>query len=211
MTDLSYECEFETVIVLDEYINPNKYKIKIYFDIETDNGDHQNTAFERIKIMLEAIFSNSMLINLNNPLLQILAKKTKQRIITLPTEPLDVIVAALLYSKLNAIVEGNLNIQQIDVCSSQADNICVHFDTDFAEDFQSLDCEYYKVTEQKPWWQRSDPSTGDWFEFGKKDTKFHLQKASWDKTLQWNNISAEDAASPKWKPTVIHGGKETKH
>ena len=212
MTDLSYECEFESVIVLEDWLSPNKYKIKVYFDVETDNGDHQNMAFERMKIMLEAIFANSMIISMDNPLLQTFAKKTKQRIITLPNEPLDVIVAAILYSKLNAIAEGKISIHKIKISSTQADYIWVHFDEEFAENFKDITCEYYKIADQAPWWTRSDPSTGDWFEIGKKEVKFHHQKATWDKSLQWDlNDNKESTKKSSWNPTIINGGKETKH
>lgn len=211
MTDLSFDCEFNTSIVLDEWITPNKYRCKVYFDVETDSGDNQNIAFERIKILMEAVFENSMIISMNNPLLQTLAKKTKQRIIALPTEPLDIIMAAIIYSKLNAIVEGNLSIQKIKLSSSQADNIWVHFDEDFAEIFGSLDSDLYKIADAKPWWTREDPATGDWFEFGKKETKFHFQKASWEKDLQWSSEDSIESKTSRWKPQVINGGKETKH
>jgi hypothetical protein len=212
MTDLSYECSFDTTIVLEDWISPNKYNCKIYFDVDTDSGDHQNIAFERIKIMLEAIFANSMIISMNNPLLQTLAKKTKQRIVTIPTEPLDVIMAAIIYDKLTAIVDGNLIVEKVKISSSQADNIWVHFDSEFAEVFTSLESELYKAVDVKPWWKRSDPTCSDWFEFSKKDVKFHLQKASWDKTLQWESTTAStEKPTPKWKPEVIDGGKDTKH
>ena len=64
MTDLSYDCEFETTIVLDNWISPNKYKCKIYFDIETDDGNQQNIAFERCKVMLEGVFNKRRLLDL---------------------------------------------------------------------------------------------------------------------------------------------------
>jgi hypothetical protein len=211
MTDLSYECEFDTIIVLDNWINPNKYKIKVYFDVETDSGDHQNMAFDRIKIILEAILANSMIISINNPLLQWLAKKTKQRIVTLASEPLDIVVAATLFQKLSAVVEGKLTIHEVKICSTQADNIWVHFDSEFAEHFSSLDCELYKAADKLPWWQRSDPSTGDWFEINKKDVKLHLQKASWEKSLRWDYNENDNKPTSKWSPKVIDGGKETKH
>jgi hypothetical protein len=209
-SDLSYECTFNSVIVLDNWISPNRYKCKVYFDVETEDGDHQNIAFERMKILLESVFEGAMFISINNPMLQTLAKKAKNRIICLPTEPIDVIMAAVIYSKLNAIVEDKLSVVKVKVSSSQADNIWVNYDEDFTLAFQ-LESEFYKVTEQKPWWERSDPATGDWFEVGKKDIKFHFQKASWEKDLQWNTAKTEDKTSPKWKPEVIKGGKETKH
>jgi hypothetical protein len=214
MTDLSYESSFDTTIVLEDWISPNRYHCKIYFDVETDDADHQNIAFDRIKIMLEGIFANSMLISMNNPLLPSLAKKTKQRMVTIPTEPLDVILASIIYRKLNAICEGKLSIQKVKISSSQADKIWVHYDSELAEVFDRLDNEMYNLIKETPWWDRPDPSCGDWFEYGKKDTKFHKQKASWDKELQWEPVKTTQLEEPKkalWKPQVIDGGKETKH
>ena len=213
MTDLSYDCTWDTVIVLDDWLGPNKYECQIYFDIETDNGDEQNTAFERCKILLETVFDHGVFININNPLMSTLQKKTKQKIITLPTEPLDVIVAAVIYSKLNAISEGRLSIQKVKIRSKQGDNIWVHFDEDFATDFGSLSCDFYdSLKDETPWWSRSDPSTGDWFETNKKELKFHKQTSTWDKSLNWQQEPSNDKKSKSsWKPQVIDGGKETKH
>jgi hypothetical protein len=213
MTDLSYDCTWDTVIALDDWLGPNKYECQIYFDINTDNGDEQNTAFERCQVMLETIFHHSLFININNPLMSTFQKKTKQKIVTLPTEPLDVIVAAVIYSKLNAIVEDRLSIVKVKIRSVQGDKIWVHFDEDFANDFGSLECEYYKsIKDEVPWWNRPDPSSGDWFEINKKELKFHKQKTTWDKTLLWSSEKAtETKKESRWNPQVIDGGKETKH
>jgi hypothetical protein len=212
MTDLSYDTKWPSVVALDEWLGPNNYECKIYFDIETDDGDQQNTAFERCKVLLEVMFDHGLFMNINNPLMQVLQKKTKQKIISLPTEPLDIILAAVIFSKLNAIVEGRLAVRKVKIKSSQGDNIWVHYDEDFAEDFGSLDCEMYKtVNGEKPWWQRSDPSVSDWFEIGKKEIKFHKHTAIWDKTLQWEKTAKENKPEPKWKPKIIDGGKDTKH
>ena len=213
MTDLSYECSWDSIIALDEWLTPNRYNCKIYFDIETDDGEQQNIAFERMKIMLEAIFSHSVFISMTNPLIQVLAKKTKQKIIALPTEPLDVIMAAIIYHKLNAISDGRISIQKVKLCSDQGDKIWIHFDTDFAEDFSSLESEYYKAVKETPWWHREDPAVNEWFEISKKEMKFHLHKSSWDKTLQWDvkKDKNDNKKAPNWSPKVIDGGKETKH
>ena len=211
MTDLSYECSFDTVLVMDNWISPNTYKCKIYFDIETDNGDEQNIAFERMKVLMEGVFQNSLFINMHNPLLQVLAKKTEQRIITLPTEPIVVIMAGIMFYKLSAIVEERISIQQIKLSSSQADNIWVHFDLDFADSMGKMESEYHTVAKLEPWWFKSDPVTSDWFEVTKKDTKMHIQKASWEKDLQWPTEKADaKKQKSKWKPTIIDGGK-TQH
>ena len=161
--------------------------------------------------MLEQIFNHALFININSPLIQTLSKKTKQKIITLPNEPIDVIVAAMIYHKLNAVCEGRLNIEKVKLCSKQGENIHIHFDSQFAEDFQSLTCEFYNTVNEKPWWDRPDPAVSDWFEISvkQKELKFHFHKCSWDKTLQWEQ--PKEAKIKTWKPEVINGGKETKH
>lgn len=211
MTDLSYEATWDSVICLEDWLSPNKYTAKIYFDIETDSGDHQNIAFERCKIFVETLMHNSLLINMDNPLVQTLHKTTKQKIITLPNEPLDVIIAAILYHKLNAISEGNMIINQIKIKSDQGDNVWVHFDEDFAMAFGSLENSMYeKINSEKPWWYRPDASSCDWFEIKKKEVKFHLHKVAWDKSLSWDTDEDNKKSNLLWKPHVIDGGK-SKH
>ena len=168
MTSLSYECNWTSSIVLDNWISPNNYNCEFYFEIETDDGDQQNKAFDRCKIFIENILNESLFINIKNPLLPTLAKKTQQRIVTFASEPLDIIVAATVYQKLNAITEGRLSVQKVKIRSQQGENLWVHFDIDFAKEFTNLDCDYYNVQTEKPWWFRPDASTGDWFEFNNR-------------------------------------------
>jgi len=213
MTDLSYVSTWDTVIVLDDWLSPNKYECKIYFDIETDNSDHQNIAFERCKVMMESIFNQSLFIKMDNPLVNLLNKKTKQRIITLPNEPLDIIMAAITYYKLSAICEGRLIIREVKLKSTQGDNIWVHFNEEWAQEFSNVNCEFYKSVEETPWWFRADAAVSDWFEISnkKQELKFHFHKSAWDKTLQWDQTDNVKSAKVGWKPRVIAGGKETKH
>jgi hypothetical protein len=123
-------------------------------------------------------------------------------------------MAAVIYHKLNAIVEGRLIIEKVKISSIQGDNIWIHFDSDFAADFSSLDSEFYTAAKETPWWFRPDPSVSDWFEPNKKDNelKFHYHKSSWEKALQWENTEKKkDKSKSSWNPRVINGGKETKH
>ena len=211
MTDISYTAKWDCVIALEDWLSANFYTCKLNFDIETDNGEHQNIAFERTKVMIEALFQNSLFISLDNPLLPVFAKKTKQKIITLPNEPLDIIVAAVIYNKCNAIMEDHMIVNSLELSSTQGENICVHFDDEFNDVFTSLNHDMFNSIKEQPWWLRSDASTGDWFEQTKKEVKFHRHKADWDKTLQWESSSASQS-KPKttWKPTIIDGGK-TQH
>jgi hypothetical protein len=210
MTDLSYKVKWNSVIALEDYINPNKYTVKIHFDIVTDSGNEQNVAFELCEVFIKAILDNAILISLDNPLLPILKKKTKQRIVTLPTEPLDLVVAAMLYFKLNAITEERLIITQVDLKSDQGEDIWIHFDQDFAADSSLYQIEIFEKLNEMPWWTRSDVSHSDWFEENKKEIKFHKHSAEWDKTLLWDQDETKLEKTPSWKPKIIDGGK-TQH
>jgi hypothetical protein len=209
MTDISYETGFESVICLDNWLMPNLYRCKLDFEINTDDVDHQTIAFERCKIFIESIMADSLMINIENPLLPTLTKKTKQQIITLPSEPLDVIIAAMIFSKLNAILEDKMYLTNLQLTSSQGENIWVHFDQDFHDSFQQLDNKLFTEIKETPWWRRSDASVSDWFEFNKKEVKFHKHVAKWESPLNWDD-KVEKSPITKWKPTVIDGGK-TKH
>lgn len=209
MTDISAKFSWDSVIVLEDWVNPNRYECKVYFDIETDSGTEQNIAFERCQIFVDAVLQNSVIINLNNPLLPMFAKKTKQKMVTIPNEPLDVILAAVIFNKFNSICEGRLIINEVELSSSQGEHICIHFDHEFNEAFTQLDHEIFKQLNETAWWFREDASSSDWFEQTKKEIKFHKHKAEWEKDLSWEQKDTDDK-NAKWKPTVIHGGK-TQH
>lgn len=211
MSDLSYKTKWNNVITLENWLSPNEYTCKIHFDIATDNGDEQNVAFERCKVLFDVIFNNSLLISIDNPLLPILKKKTSQKIITLPTEPLDLVIASMLYHKCNAICEGRLDIIQVDIKSSQGDNIWIHFDEDFAENSDLDKLELFQKINETPWWHRLDASHADWFEKTKAELKYHKHAVAWEKSLLWEQEDGNiDNKVSKWKPTIINGGK-TQH
>lgn len=210
MTDISFTAKWDCVIALDDWLSANRYKCKLYFDIETDNGDHQNTSFERCKVVLEELFANSIFISLDNPLLQSIFKKTKQRIVSLPDEPLDVIVAALVFNKCNAVTEGNMILNKVELSSSQGENIVIHYDQEFNQIFSNVKHEMFETIKEIPWWFRQDASTSDWFEKTKKEVKFHKHKAEWDNSLQWGTEKVNNKPKSTWKPEIIDGGK-TQH
>ena len=211
MTDISVKFKWDSVIVLDDWISTNKYKCKVYFDIETENGEDQNVAFERCKVFIDLILADSLLININSPLLQTLSKKTKQKIITLPNEPLDIVLAAVIYNKFNTICESRLIVNKVEISSRQGDDICIHFDHEFNQSFNQLDNEMFNQLNETPWWFRADASYGDWFEQTKKEIKFHKHVGDWQKELQWETVKDDSKEKiSKWKPEIIHGGK-TQH
>ena len=59
MTDLSYTAEWNSIVALENYLMPNHYRCELFFNVETDDGDLQNQAYDRCKILLEIIFADA--------------------------------------------------------------------------------------------------------------------------------------------------------
>lgn len=208
--DLSYESAWTSTVVLDDWIMPNYYDCKVFFNITTDNGEHQNIAFSRMQTFLEHIMNQSLIIAMSNPLLPFFKKKTGQKIVTLPNEPLDLIITNVLFTKLNCICEDKLEIEQIDLRSIQGENVWIHYDKDFAEGSNLGKVEVIELLSEKPWWFRSDASYSDWIEEKTKSTQYNKHEIPWEKDLQWSNDKIKSTTKNKWKPTIINGGK-TQH
>lgn len=86
------------------------------------SNEEQNVAYERVKFFIHHVLDDSILINENNPLLEIY-QQTGARIITLPEEPVDQIVGMLLYLKLNSIMENRMVVTDVEFWSKTGDSI----------------------------------------------------------------------------------------
>lgn len=213
MTDLSYTAEWNSIVALDNYLMPNHYRCELFFNVETDDGDLQNQAFDRCKILLEIIFADATFINMFNPVLPYMKENLKNKTITLPTEPLDLVIASLIYHKLNAICKDNLSIEKVKLSSSQGENVVIHFDDEFAQESSVHISEVYNKINELPWWMRDDASHSDWFENLENETKFHKHVVEWGNNLTEEEETANNNVVKKpvkWKPTIIDGGK-TQH
>src|ERR1035441_330722 len=117
---LSHDVDFSAVIVDGDRIFPNFYKLKINLITLTENSSYQNVAIQRILIFLQEIFDGSILCNIKNINANKLIRIAKNsRVILLPEEPYDQIIAMILFHKLYAIVEGNFEIDSVIIGRSE--------------------------------------------------------------------------------------------
>ena len=172
---LSHDVDFSAVIVDGDRIFPNFYKLKINLITLTENSSYQNVAIQRILIFLQEIFDGSILCNIKNINANKLIRIAKNsRVILLPEEPYDQIIAMILFHKLYAIVEGNFEIDSVIIGSNISPNLMYTI-----EDFEPFEFDKTKI--DIPWWERSDPTTTD-------NTKLLKFAPSWaDINLEWNN------------------------
>lgn len=209
MTDLSWTTTWDSIVHMENGLATNQYTMTVYFDVTTEDADEQSIAFERIKFFVEEVLDTAIITNIDNPNNSWFMKNLKQRLLTMPGDPTDLLIAAALYSKFNTMVEGRLSIDKIELNSSLANNIKIHFTEEFAEESQGLlDHELVKEFNKTPWWQRKDSGSADYFTSDENDAiLFVTDISSWDDVeLEWSKSNDEEAES-KWKPTIIPGGK----
>lgn len=100
----------------------NQYLLQIEFGSDTDDENQQTVAYQRIKWWIHEVMQGCVLLNHQDELLPAYLG-TRQRVLAMPVDPVDDVVALMLYYKLNAIVEQRLSIDRIKLSSDQGDNV----------------------------------------------------------------------------------------
>ena len=158
---ISHDINFSAVVVDGTKFFPNSYTVRINMITLTDNSLHQNVAIKRLLVFLREIINNSMFCGTKNPISSKLVRLAKNsNVIAFPEEPYDQIVAMILFSKLQSIVEDKFEIESIIIGSNIAPDLKYT-----VEEFESFEYDQNKV--DLPWWERADPGTSD----RKKDIK----------------------------------------
>jgi len=114
---------FQTGVHFNSTFNVNLYQVEVDFDIHTSVIREQNIAIERIKYFLELCLENSIFIEQSET--DYIQKYTDAdlRVCTLPEQPYDQMIAMMLMSKINSIVEGKLIATDMSLISRLSDNI----------------------------------------------------------------------------------------
>jgi hypothetical protein len=116
--------------------------------VSTDNSE-LNTAYSRMRTWLLEVMRNSILIGQDHPDIGAW-QATGSRCLVFPEEPVDQLVGIMLYRKLDAMVQGRLEITGISVSSALDDDVIYEHDAD--EEQGSL--------ADNGWWSDSRPT---WF------------------------------------------------
>ena len=145
--------------------------------------------------------------------IRFLAVETNNRFIELPRPPYDQIMAAVLFAKSNAILEGKITVDSVELSSYQGDGISYTVTKEGSE-IELLDVDKWfstKYNKFDPWWLRPDTATYD-KELAKGIYTGHF---SWQDHNEHNEPKAdpqheENAKIFEFNPRVLDGGKGKK-
>lgn len=101
----------------------NAYDIVLSMLVDTNSIHEQNVAMDRILYYLKEIMQNAVLVHMLDVEAINKYKNAGVRVCELPDEPWDQIVAMVLLTKLNAVVEGRLKITDLVMGSSMSEGV----------------------------------------------------------------------------------------
>ena len=205
----SWSTGFKSIIVVDGELFNNDYTIKLHITPITTDLQEQGDYFERLKMLFESVLANTITAHLDEKLYDILEKNTNNRFIQLPRQPYDQLMAAVCFTKANAVMQGKIIINELELSSYQGDGITYRIVKEGPE-IELLDVDNWfptKYNKFDPWWLRPDTATYDKI----------LDKGIYTGHYRWHNQVAdmetvdkehvEHAKIFEFNPKVLDGDK----
>ena len=193
----------------------NDYNFEIGFYTISDNPILNDIALEKIEVFFDLLMLNSIIVSKEKYDLDKFSGFSNNNIIMVPDAVNDQCLGSLIFSKLKAIVEDDLDVGYIEISSELGKNICYTIGDDSPELVVLLPDQKKWWDDEKismePWWNRSDTATIDKVledgiytgEFDWKDLFVEELKKAEELTK-----SLEKSSANKKSFKIINGGKD---
>jgi len=202
----SWKTKFKSIIIVDGELFQNEYDCTLYITPHTPNLKLQTETFDRLKNLFELVFANTITTWRDEPLYHTLQKASNNRFIELPKPPYDQIMAAVCFCKVNAILDGNITVNVLELGSYQGDGITYSVDKN-SKELTLLDVKDWfskKYEKFDPWWLRSDTATYD----KELDKGIYTGHFSWNTKIPVDKDHEGHAKIFEFNPKVLDGGKD---
>lgn len=183
---LQYDLEFLGGVYYNELLQLNSYSVSLNLTTQTSNSVEINIAMERLKCFVLGELENTVFINENLIDRAELMGMIGINITTLPEEPVDQIIGMMLFQKLNAIMEGRMLVNSLDISSTLGDSVWYQHDIDdSAGPFA-----------QTGWWLDPGPIHSSIPTPGGDSNVVKLSDNHWrDYQLEWPDTTANDSGN----------------
>lgn len=125
---LQSNLEFLGAVYFADELQLNSYQVNLGLVTNTKDTPKINIAMERVKAFVYSELANAVYIHQDRMDVAEVLQMLGTNIVTLPEEPVDQIVGMMLYSKLNAIMEGVMTVVSLDISSSLGDDVWYQHD-----------------------------------------------------------------------------------
>jgi hypothetical protein len=183
---LQYDLEFLGGVYYNDLLQLNRYNMRLALLTQTVDPVEINIAMERLKCFVLGELENTVFINQTLIDRAELMSMMGINITTLPEEPVDQIIGIMLFQKLNAVMEGRMTVDCLDISSSMGDNVWYQHDTeDGAGPFV-----------QTGWWHDPGPIHSCLPMSGKDSNVVKLSDNHWrDYELDWPDTAASESGN----------------
>lgn len=171
---ISKKFTFQAAIHHEETFIVNNYDLELFMDVTTEDIDKQNIAMDRVRYLLEVCLDSCIFVDMSDSKALDMYLKANMKVCPLPDEPFDQVVAAVIISKINAITEKHLFLEEIKIRSRICDDVYFYVSYEEEADFHHL---------KDVWWTDNSPSIST-IKKSKKEKVVELRK----KPLDWNSV-----------------------
>jgi hypothetical protein len=180
---LQYDLEFLGGVYYEDLLHLNSYRVSLSLTTQTNRPADTNIAMDRLKCFVLGELENTVFINQNQLDRAELMNMMGINITTLPEEPVDQIIGIMLFQKLNAIMEGRMTVDSLDISSSMGDSVWYQHD---AEDALG-------PFAQSGWWDDAGPVHSSLTVVDEDSNVVKLTDNHWrDYQLDWpDNVASE--------------------
>lgn len=120
---LQYDLDFVAGVYLHDKLWFNNYSLVINLLTQTKSSVNSNIAMERLKSFVCHELSHTVFLGPADHHRADHLMSLGIDVTTLPEEPMDQIVGLMLFTKLNAVMEGRMLITDLDIQSTLSDNV----------------------------------------------------------------------------------------
>ena len=190
---------FDSTVVIDDCVYPNRYNITLGFLPKSKNIQDQNIGFERFKYLFNTLCENAIIYSPQDKTMPYWFKMPVNKIL-LPGNPYDQLLGTILFEKLNSICGNFFHLGYLTVDSKLGDNIKYTIDNESVKTIEH-DTSFWDDEKIKTWWHRDDTATFD---------QRINSKTIWTGAVTWKDLGYETNSVKKqnFNPTVIDGGRK---
>lgn len=125
----------------------NHYTATLYMTTNTADPVNHNTAFERLKYFVYNELDSTIFINSEEQDQCRLFVEAGLNVTTMPGDPVDQLIGIMLYYKLDAVMEGQILMDEVELSSVMGENmIYLHSENENAN-----------IVSIPDWWTSPDP------------------------------------------------------
>jgi len=199
MAAYSIKKNWTGMVLIENTLMCGNWNVEIDFDADINYSLEQiEVAMMRIIFLFDQQLDHGLWISEQNPLLPKIQKNLETKLITIPDDPFDQLIAAVLVKKIQAISAGILSIDQIKISSTVGFEII--------NSLSLTQCDELLVALDAPsvgWYYSELPTCGEC------PGDIITQIQDWDSVgLEWDgstHLTEKNSprGTPGWKPTVI--------